>query len=46
MNKMKKIKRQGQETQQMLRERLVSYPFFTALSSIVGRKTTMSDKSS
>ena len=54
MNKMKKIKRQGQETQQMLRERflallfigLVSYPFFPEGSSIVGRKTTMSDKSS
>ena len=52
MNKMKKLKSQGQETQQMLRERfpallfieLVSYPFFPEGSSIVGHKTTMSDK--
>ena len=52
MNKMKKIKSQGKETQQMLRERflalllieLVSYSFFTEGSSIVGHKTTMSDK--
>ena len=52
MNKMKKIKKQGQETQQILRGRflallfieLVSYPFFPEGSSIVGRKTTMSEK--
>ena len=52
MKKMKKIKSHGQETQQMLRERflalllieLVSYPFFPEGSSIVGHKTTMSDK--
>ena len=44
MNKMRKIKREGQETQQMLRERfldllltgLVPYPFFPEGSSIVG----------
>ena len=54
MDKMEKIKSQGQETQQMLRERilalllkeLVSYSFFffPVGSSIVGHKTTMSDK--
>ena len=50
MNKMKKIRRQGQETQQMLRERflalllirLLLYPFFTAGFSIIGHKTGLS----